>query len=129
MYEGIYFYGPHNVEMMLGVLGYDVRSVNVTVLSDNRFTAVVNYQNAQAVLNFVSCGNYYITVYGDKKAESRPLDTSTIYKLGFDKFAEMLHTKKLPLSFDELAKPIYILDAMKKSIAEKREVFMSEYSL
>lgn len=128
-YDGIYFYGPHNVEMMMGALGYDVKSVNVTKLSKDRFTAVINYENCQAVLNYVPCRSYFVTVYGDKKTDSQPLDISTIYKDGFEKFAEMLHTKTLPLSFDDLVKPIYVLDAMDRSVKENRQVFMSEYSL
>jgi len=128
-YDGLYFYGPHNVEMMMGTLGYDVKSVNVTKLANNRFTAVVNYAECQAVLNYVPCVNYFVTVFGDKKTDSVPLDTSTIYKEGFSRFAEMLHTKELPLSLEELVKPIYVLDAMDRSVKEKREVFMSEYAL
>lgn len=128
-YDGVFFYGPHNVEMMMGALGYDVKSVNVTKLSNNRFTAVVNYAECQAVLNYVPCRSYYVTVFGDKKTDSVPLDISTVYKEGFSRFAEMLYTKKLPLSLDELVMPIYVLDAMDKSAKEKREVFMSEYAL
>ena len=122
-YDGIYFYGPHNVEMMMGTLGYDVKSVNVTKLSNDRFTAVINYAECQAVLNYVPCRSYFVTVYGDKKTDSMPLDISTIYKEGFSRFAEMLHTKKLPLSFDDLVKPIYVLDAIDKSVKEKKRSF------
>ena len=44
----------------------------------------------------------------------------------FTKFVEMLKTNKMPLSFDDLVKPVYILNAIQKSLDEGREVQISE---
>ena len=38
----------------------------------------------------------------------------------------MLKTNKMPLSFDDLVKPVYILNAIQKSLDEDREVQISE---
>ena len=65
---------------------------------------------------------YMLTVYGSEKIYSIPMDIKVIYKLGFAKFIEMLRTKRMPLSFDHLVKPVYVIDAILKSIEEKREV-------
>ena len=54
------------------------------------------------------------------------VDISFIYKLGFAKFVEMLKTNKMPLSFDDLVKPVYVLNAIQKSLDEDREVNISE---
>ena len=38
----------------------------------------------------------------------------------------MLKTQKMPLSFDDLVKPVYVLNAIQKSLDEDREVALSE---
>ena len=40
--------------------------------------------------------------------------------------SKMLKTNKMPLSFDDLVKPVYILNAIQKSLDEGREVQISE---
>ena len=51
-YDGIFFYLPHAVEMMLELFGYDPISVNTMVLSHNNFIVCVKY--AQFTVNFIS---------------------------------------------------------------------------
>lgn len=124
-YDGIYFYASHLVEMMLTVFGYDVKSVFATACAVNKFTAVVKYDNFQVTLNFIEdTSDYIITVYGNQKSLSIPMEITTIYKHAFDKFVWMLKNKKMPLSFENLVKPVYVIDAIQKSLNEKREIVL-----
>lgn len=124
---GIFFYGSHLIEMMLSVFGYDVKSVTAKTIAPKNSMVIVKYEDKMVNLAFNNlCSSYYVTVYGDKKVVSQEVDISFIYKLGFAKFVEMLKTQKMPLSFDDLVKPVYILNAIQKSLDEDREVEISE---
>jgi len=122
-YEGLWFYGSHLVEMMLSVFGYDVKGILASKVADGNISVIAKYEKFQVTLNYLAnVWGYNITVYGTKNVLTIPMDISTIYKLGFEKFVEMLRTKRMPLSFENLVKPVYILDAIYKSLEEKREI-------
>ncbi len=122
-YSGLFFYGCHIVEMMMTVFGYDVKSVLATNIGADKTAVIAKYENFNVTLNLINgLWKYELTLYGSDAIYTAPIDISIIYKQGFDKFAEMLKTKKMPLSFDELVKPVFVIDAINKSLAEKREV-------
>lgn len=124
-YEGINFYGPHLVDMMLATFGYNPKSVVATATKNNCFAAIVKYENFHVTLNFVSTvADYHITVYGSEKVLTIPMEISTIYKLAFDKFVWMLRNREMPLSFEKLTKHVYVLDAISRSISEKKEIIL-----
>ncbi|MBE6687967.1 MAG: Gfo/Idh/MocA family oxidoreductase [Ruminococcaceae bacterium] len=122
IYDGIFFYASHAVEIMLTVFGYDIKSVIASKTLSNRISVIAKYDSFQVTLNFVPSPDYMLTVYGDKKSFNVTLDISTIYKLGFEKFAEMLKTGKKPLSFEKMVKPVYVIDAIDKSLKLNKEV-------
>lgn len=127
VYGGIFFYGSHLIEMMLSIFGYDVKSVYASSIEPKNTTVIAKYDSMLVNLNFNNLTpSYHLTVYGDKKVVSSELDMSIIYKLGFAKFIEMLKSGKMPLSFDDLVKPVYVLNAIQKSLDEGREVEISE---
>jgi predicted dehydrogenase len=122
IYGGFYFYGGHLSEMILASFGYDPRSVYATINGDNIY-ALLRYDNYIIGMNFLKdCYQYCATVYTDKKVYTKNIDISTAYENGFGKFAEMLKTKELPLSFDKLIKPVYLLNAIENSIKSGKEV-------
>lgn len=123
-YEGIYFYASHLIELMFGIFGYDAKSVLATQVAHNNFTAVVKYDNFPVVLNFLSASDYFITVYCSEHSFTSPLHLSASYQHGFANFAEMLHTQKSPLTFEEWVKPVAVIDAIDRSLKEKREILL-----
>lgn len=123
-YEGLYFYGSHLIEMMLSVFGYNPKSLLAAKAAENKICVIVKYDAFQVVLNYVNSDEYFITVYGDKRSLTQQMDISIIYKLGFDKFVGMLRSGEMPLSFENLVKPVYILDAIYKSVEEKKEIIL-----
>ncbi len=124
IYEGLYFYGSHLIEMMLSVFGYDLKSVIASKTAEDKISVIAKYKDYQVSLNYVNSPDYFITVYGDEKSLTSQMDISVIYKLGFDKFVEMLRSGKMPLDFEQLVKPVYILDAIYKSVNENKEVLI-----
>jgi len=126
-YGGVFFYGSHIVEAVCTVFGYDVKSVQVASIGPKKSSVALKYENRMVILNMMgpSKGSHF-TVYGHGGTQTVVVNTDIIYKLGFAKFAEMLRTKEMPLSFDNLVKPVYILTAIKKAYEEKREVTLEE---
>ena len=126
-YGGLFFYGSHLCEMCLSVFGYDVKSVYATAIEPKNICVIAKYADKQVSLNFNGNSNSYIlTAYGSEKSVTMELDISIIYRLGFEKWVEMLHSGKMPLSFDDLVQPVYMLNAIQKSLDEGKEVALDE---
>lgn len=123
-YDGIFFYASHLVEIMCTVFGYDVKSIIAAQTMSNRISVIAKYATFQITLNFNASNEYFATVYGDKKSITAQLDISDIYRLGFEKFIEMINSGKMPLSLDKLLKPVYIIDAINKSLKENKEIIL-----
>lgn len=118
-YNGIYFYACHAVEILLELLGRDICSVDVSVLSHDNFTVCVKYTDKFANLIFISgCGDYFANIYGDKKSVSYKIDQSDIFSSTIIDFADRIRNNKITKSIDDLVEHIYVLrkinDAIKK---------------
>lgn len=124
---GIFFYGSHLCEMCLSVFGYDPLSVTAVSQNPKNTSVIVRYADRQVTLSFNAlAGENVILAQGSEKTLVEKPDLSVIYKLGFERFAQMLRTKTLPLTLDELVKPVYMLIAIEKSLHEGREVKTEE---
>ncbi len=122
-YNGIFFYGSHLCEMCLSVFGYDVKSVYASSVNPKNTMVIAKYEDKQVALHFnAKAGKYTLTLTGEKDSFTTEMDTSIIYKLGFEQFIKMLRIKRMPLSFDDLVKPVYMLSAIEKSIKEGKEI-------
>lgn len=116
-YDGLFFYGSHLCEMCLSVFGYDIKSIYASAINDGNIAVIAEYEDKQVMLQFFDAVNqYFVTVHGTKGSVTRQLDISIIYKLGFEQFVKMLRSQRMPLSFDELVKPVYMLNAIEQSI-------------
>jgi len=123
-YDGIFFYGPHSVEMMLAIFGRGALSVTSTVANE-KLVAVVRYPTFHVVLNFVQTYHRFDgIVYGENKTVAREIDTAATQKLGLDEFYEMLKTKKSPRPVEDQVLSVKILAAMEKSVKNGGEVFI-----
>lgn len=122
-YSGLHFYGPHLCEMCLSIFGYDAKSVQANVVNDSNISVTVFYDDKNININFneKSGSKYYGLVLGDKNSTVCEFDLSVIYKLGFEKFIKMLKTKVMPLTLEELLKPVYMLNAILTSVKESKK--------
>lgn len=114
-YGGIYFYGPHLVEMTLKAFGYD--PISVTARENNGcVAAIAQYANYQVTMNFIPNNHeYYAVLFGERGSFIREIDISLSYLNGFDKFVEMLRTGILPESYENLYAAVEMLSAIKQS--------------
>ena len=126
VYDGIFFYGPHLVEIMLAVFGYDVKSVTAKSVAPGNTSVIFKYEDKLVNASFNDkCPKRHITVYGDKDIATKDIHgTLLTYELGLRKFIEMIKTKKMPLTIDELTKSVYLLNAIEKSLKEDKEIYL-----
>ncbi len=123
-YGGIYFYGAHLVDMTMEAFGYNPVSVTASEKDEN-VVAVVKYDNYQVVMNFIpGSKEYFAVVYGEKGTLIREFDLAGCYIKGFDKFAEMLRTGKIPEPMDNLYASVKVLNAVVKSYETKKEIIL-----
>ena len=121
-YAGLFFYGPHLTELTLKAFGYDVKSVTARE-NNGCVTAIIQYDRYQIVMNFYPyCMESYAILYGEKGVMIREIDISGSYELEFEKFAEMMRTKKLVETFDDLYAPVELLNGIMKSLETHEEV-------
>jgi predicted dehydrogenase len=114
-YGGISFYGPHLVEMTMQAFGYNPISV---LASENNgcVAAIVQYENYQVTMNFIPDNHeYYAVLFGEKGTFIREIDIGGSYLNGFEKFAGMLRTSKMPEPFENLYAPVELLNAVVES--------------
>ena len=129
-YNGIHFYGPHMIEMISTIFGYNIKSITTT-LHNSELICVANYEKMSVVLNFTNTiADSLCLIHGDKKSYVGKIniDDST-YKLGFEKFVEMLKTGKRPISLDKLVAPTILLTAILESLQTGNEIFLDKYTL
>ena len=127
-YDGLVFYGIHAVEMMHTAWGYGVTSVTATEQNKN-IVAVCKFSTGPIIaLNFLYKAAYvfHLSAFGTKGYADHVVDSGTSYFDGMTVFLEMMRTGKWPLTADQLLEPIKVLAAVQKSLAEKREVALSE---
>jgi predicted dehydrogenase len=121
-YGGIYFYGPHLAEMTLAAFGYNARTVTASEKNEN-VLAVLKYDDYQVAMNFIpGSKEYFAILYGENGTIIREIDIAGCYVKGFEKFAEMLRTGKLPESFENLYTSVRLLNAVMEACETKTEV-------
>lgn len=121
-YGGIYFYGAHLIEMTMAIFGYEPKSV---LASENNgvVSAVLKYADLQVTMNFIpGAKEYYVVLYGENGTLIREIDISLVYRLGFERFVEMLRTQKLPLPLENLYSVVETFNAVVESYTNKYEI-------
>ncbi len=127
-YDGIFFYGIHAVEMMNATFGYGCESVLATSHGSNCM-AVCKFPGGPTVtLSLLGKAAYvfHVSVFGTKGWKDYTVDSSTAYYDGMNVFMETLRTGRWPLTRSQLLEPVKILAAIERSLAEDREVKLTE---
>ena len=125
-YHGLHFYGPHLIEMIFAIFGYDIISVTSSS-NQEELICIVKYKDKSIILNF----NTQITdatcfLHGKKQSHiGTILINKDTYKAGFDQFIQMLVTKELPIPYKNLNSSIILIHGILESLKEKKEVFIS----
>jgi predicted dehydrogenase len=122
-YSGIWFYGQHQADLVVELIGPNPTSASMTANGTDS-TAVLNYpDNLTVSMNFIAADvkTFCVTVVGSKgvihKAIAYDADPyMTTNKL----FTSMFKTGKMPFSHQRMLAPIAILEAMDRSLSANR---------
>lgn len=128
-YGGIFFYGIHQVDMILRLLGYDVSHAQVIRGRGKNHTASVTYKNGtMATMNLIGGGpaRFHLSVIGEKgRLDQEIAFDESPYLSGVKEFCRMFRTGKTAETVESMLGPVAVLEALEKSIVRKGRVKVS----
>ncbi len=115
-YDGFWFYSQHLVETLGSIFGYDVKSVFATQ-NDNKVSVIFRYADYDVMGNYTQGANVYHAVVIRKSGlESKKIDLNGASKEEFEEFHQLLIGGEMQTTYNEFIKPVYIIDAIIKSM-------------
>ncbi len=123
-----FFYSQHLVQIMCEIFGYDIESVQA-VSREDAATFIARYKDYDVTGHYGSSA-YSATVYGKNEAWHKNIDLSADgYLREFERFAHMVRSGKMIMSYEELIKPVFILNAIYKSLQTGELVKVNNFEI
>jgi len=124
------YYGIHALEMAYAVLGRGAVSC-LNVGQPGRNVVRVRFENGRDLMLMVAekewmRAGYQINLYGTKGWRTLTPNLADLYFYLLEKFIELVRTRKESVPIEEEVEVIAVLEAGKRSLAEKREVTVAE---
>ena len=118
---GIFFYGIHQVDMILRLVGYDFYRVQAVKGKGNNHSAHILFRSGTvATMNLVGEGRvgFHMSVIADKGRVDAaiPMDDSP-YLTGIRDFVRMFKTGKTAETEETMLGPVAVLESLEKSVA------------
>lgn len=126
-YGGVFFYGIHQVDMVVRLLGQDVAHVQLNRGQQNHTATLYSASGAISTMNLVGEGRvgFHVSVIGEKGRTDRVIsyDENT-YLTGVLDFCRMFSTGETDETDGSILTPVAVLEALEKSqeSGEKVEV-------
>ncbi len=124
-YGGVFFYGIHQTDALVALLGTEVDRVSC-VRKGKGGAAIVTWRHGLTVtMNFVADGNYsfHWSAVGPKEfIWHTHVNDPDPYLAGARIFVKMFKTGKEPFTHERFLAPVAMLEAMAKSMQERRTV-------
>jgi len=127
-YGGVFFYGIHQVDMVLRILGYDVTHAQMNVGQAENHTATLFYASgAIATMNLLGGGRpaFHLSVIGENGRMDRTIGMDeNAYLSGVQSFTYMFATGRTDETDETMLMPVAVLEALETSLetGEKVEV-------
>ena len=118
-YDGVFFYLPHAVEIMLELFGYDPRNIQTAVSAHNDFTVDVTYENCQVRLNLNGSKTCRVEIGGENSA-CEEIDAGDIFVENMRNFLTAIENRQVTKDTAKLTKHVDVILAVKTAI-EKEE--------
>ena len=123
---GVFFYGIHQVDMVLRLLGTDIRWAEIHRGAGANHTAILTYRDGcVATLNLVggAAPGFHLSAIGEKGRMDEPItfDESS-YLSGIRDFCTMFRTGKTDETVQTMLGPVAVLEALEKSLVKKSRV-------
>lgn len=125
-YGGFWFYTQHLIEMLTTIYGRNVKSVLAYCPDEkkDRLTVIFNFGEFDVCGFYTSSYRYSATLCtADNQIYNTFCDdVAYTYINEFDEFVEMVKDGVMHDSYDDLVYPVKILDAIKRSYTEQKEI-------
>lgn len=126
---GIFFYGIHQVDMILRLLGYDISHVQVSKGKGKNHSAQIAYKNGTlATMNLVGGASapFHLSAIGEKGRIDEPVvSDSSSYLTGIRDFCKMFRTGTTDETEESMLGPVAVLEALERSVASGKRVKFS----
>lgn len=128
-YSGFYFYSPHCAEITLTIFGYNPISATAKRNGDS-VTAIVDYGEFSVTNHFIGGYHRYTAqVFANGMSFYREIDLSMCAKLECEDFVNMLSSGKMSHTYEELAAPVFYLNAVKESYETGKTVSIGKANI
>ena len=118
-YGGVFFYGIHQVDIVLKAFGYNVSRVLVRKNGSGATGQLYYPKGLIVTMNFIDSGynSFAITAMGTKGVTHKPLAyDKNVYLSGVKRFTKMFKTGDEPEKYAHMLKPVQVLEALGKSV-------------
>lgn len=120
-YGDFYFYSSHLIETAMVVFGFDPVAVRA-IRQEKGVFCLLRYADFTVHLSYMEeVSHYGGTVLGPDGATSLTIDLDGCYDAEADHFAHMLRTGETPQSIEDLAMPIFALNAIERAYTDGME--------
>ena len=126
MYDGFWFYSQHLVETVLTAFGKDVKSVFATE-NGQAISVIFRYDGFDVLGTYPEEANvYFIAATLSSGIQSRKIELQGAAKKEFDEFYNVLNGGEMTFTYKEFIKPVFIIDAIMKSLEENKWIDVRE---
>ncbi|MBT5874239.1 MAG: Gfo/Idh/MocA family oxidoreductase [Candidatus Latescibacteria bacterium] len=121
-YGSVFFYGIHQVDMLLRLTGYDVVDAGVYKGTQGNHVATIRFDSGVvAAMNLIKEGSpaFHISVIGEKGRLDRNIvyDDNT-YLTGIQDFVDVFRTGSCPETRESILGPVAVLEALESSLVQ-----------
>ena len=116
---GVFFYGIHQVDMILNAFGYDVTAALVTQNGSNVAAQLIYSKDLVVNIALIKegCPEFFLSAVGTKGTIHMPiLGDKDVYLSGVKAFTTMFKTGKEPLTHEQILRPVQVLEALERSL-------------
>lgn len=128
-YGGFWFYSAHLVEICLRIFGQNPEWVWASQ-NGRGVTAVLHYPAFEVTHHFTEGAyQYAATLNMKKEVIHQPVDITDFTLLECRSFAKMLRTGEMDFTYEELVRPVFVLDAIEQSIRSGCKVDIPHFEI
>lgn len=131
-YGGFFFYAQHLVEIVCEIFGRYPRTVRTSVSGD-KTTVIFRYDDYDCVGLFVEGNNiYYACRMSEKRCKGADLkkgEGNDWYYMEFSEFSSLLNGEDQDLSYDDFIAPVFVMNAIYRSLESGNEEKVREYKV
>ena len=128
-YGNFFFYSQHLVEMVCEAYGYYPKSVKADNVNGN-VTVVFKYEGFNIAGLYVSESSlYYVSRHTLSSVKGSVADVNPCFKKEFDEFYGMLTGKEQERDYAELIAPVFVINAINRSMESGAEEAVKRYEI